>query len=76
MSNSFFAFSIFVASMMVSAILHAVESKPATSTTKAANAAVLRELDFKNKQAFKDAAHRGCLEVEGDQTLLSHLVQK
>lgn len=37
-------------------VLAAETSKPASETTKAANAALLKELPFNNKQAFEDSA--------------------
>jgi len=37
-------------------VLAADNAKPATEATKAANAAVLKELPFNNKQAFEDSA--------------------
>jgi alkyl sulfatase BDS1-like metallo-beta-lactamase superfamily hydrolase len=49
------ALSIMLAIGLGQPVLAADTAKPATEATKAANAAVLKELPFNNKQAFEDS---------------------
>jgi alkyl sulfatase BDS1-like metallo-beta-lactamase superfamily hydrolase len=48
--------SILLAVGLGQSVLAAETAKPATEATKAANAALLKELPFNNKQAFEDSA--------------------
>ncbi|MGD8590306.1 MAG: hypothetical protein PVG22_15885, partial [Chromatiales bacterium] len=55
MKLKYLALSVMLTIGLGQPALAADTAKPATESTKAANAAVLKELPFNNKQAFKDS---------------------